>query len=179
MSASRSLLRLCLREILFPSVGPQAQGKEYQDLEPMAAVSNSKGRQGMFAQAVWFGDGGAPWKWMRIDGTEKVILYDGLVHPFRFKEYTQAEGTTFLLSRIRIVIKHGAVRWQISGQRRRSRSRFGRSRDVGLPGGPVTTNTTGHLTRRILDRFRRSSKRRSCLITAFGRLENGIHEGLL
>ncbi|CAE6472161.1 unnamed protein product [Rhizoctonia solani] len=64
-------------------IGPQAGGKEYQGLELLAAVGNSKGRRGMFAQAVWFGDGGAPWKWMRIDGIEKVILYDGLAHPFR------------------------------------------------------------------------------------------------
>ncbi|CAE7053051.1 unnamed protein product [Rhizoctonia solani] len=64
-------------------IGPHAQGKEYQSLELLAAVSNSKGRQGMFAQAVWFGEGGAPWKWMRIGGIEKVILYDGLAHPFR------------------------------------------------------------------------------------------------
>ncbi|CAE6441008.1 unnamed protein product [Rhizoctonia solani] len=42
-------------------IGSQAGGKEYQGLELLAAVGNCKGRQGMFAQAVWFGDGGAPW----------------------------------------------------------------------------------------------------------------------
>ncbi|EUC59563.1 hypothetical protein RSOL_320120 [Rhizoctonia solani AG-3 Rhs1AP] len=48
----------------------------YEDIELVAAVGNGLNRQGMFAQAVWFGEGGASWKWMRINGIKFIACPD-------------------------------------------------------------------------------------------------------
>ncbi|KAL5637313.1 hypothetical protein ACGC1H_001079 [Rhizoctonia solani] len=48
----------------------------YEDVELVAAVGNGMNRQGMFAQAVWFGEGGASWKWMKINGIKFIVCPD-------------------------------------------------------------------------------------------------------
>ncbi|CAE6491871.1 unnamed protein product [Rhizoctonia solani] len=51
----------------------------YDDIELVAAVGNGLGRQGMFAQAVWFGEGGVVWKWMRINDIKFIVCQDDSV----------------------------------------------------------------------------------------------------
>ncbi|CAE6440996.1 unnamed protein product [Rhizoctonia solani] len=46
----------------------------YDGIELVAAVGNGLNRQGMFAQAVWFGEGGASWKWMRITDIKSIVF---------------------------------------------------------------------------------------------------------
>ncbi|KAH7332917.1 hypothetical protein B0J17DRAFT_709381 [Rhizoctonia solani] len=45
----------------------------YDNIELVAAVGNGLGREGMFSQAVWFGEGGANWKWMRIGDIKNIV----------------------------------------------------------------------------------------------------------
>ncbi|KAG8760146.1 hypothetical protein FRC11_000826, partial [Ceratobasidium sp. 423] len=63
------------------------QTQNFAGIDLLAAIAPSFGPSGRLAHALWFGEGGTKWKWMRISDIEEIVVQTA--HLFRLGVVTK------------------------------------------------------------------------------------------